>query len=105
MLQQEVPQDFVIATGEMNTIRRFAEKAFAVVGKQIKWQGKGLDEVAIDIAMGQVVVQVDPKYLRPTEIDYLLGDSTKAREVLEWASKTDFDNLVKEMVLADLNEL
>ena len=80
MLQQDEPDDYVIATGETHSIREFVEVAFAVVGIQIEWQGAGIDEVGINSATGQKVVAIDPAYFRPTEVDLLLGDATKARE-------------------------
>lgn len=102
MLQQDKAQDFVLATGEMHTVREFVEKSFKVVGKEIMWEGKEEDEVGIDKETGKVVVRIDPAYYRPTEVDLLLGDPAKARKELGWERKVDFESLVKEMTLADL---
>jgi len=104
MLQQDAPQDFILATGKTRTVRQFAEQAFAVVGKELKWKGEGLDEIGIDSATSKTVVRVDPKCLRPTDVDRICGDATKARDVLGWVPKTDFNTLVAEMVMADLEE-
>ena len=103
ILQNEVPDDFVIATGEMHTVREFCELAFKEVGINIRWDGEGIDEKGIDDATGNVLIEVDPQYFRPTEVDQLLGDPTKAVENLGWnPTKTSFENLVKEMVREDL---
>jgi GDPmannose 4,6-dehydratase len=102
ILQQEVPDDYVLATGEMHSVREFVERAFAVVGRTIAWQGEGVEEQGLDAKTGQVLVKIDPVYFRPTEVDQLLGDSTKAREKLGWTHTVPFANLVKEMVRADL---
>uniref|UniRef100_A0A672YXL1 GDP-mannose 4,6 dehydratase n=1 Tax=Sphaeramia orbicularis TaxID=375764 RepID=A0A672YXL1_9TELE len=102
MLQQEEPEDFVIATGEVHSVREFVEKAFKHVGKTIVWQGKDEKEVGVCQETGVVHVKVDPKYFRPTEVDYLQGDSTKAYQKLGWKPKVTFEELVKEMVDADI---
>lgn len=102
MLQQETPEDFVIATGETHSVREFVELAFAHVGISIKWQGRGVQEKGIDTTTGQVLVQIDPRYFRPTEVDFLLGDPTKAREKLGWKAKVTFPELVQKMVAEDL---
>ncbi|BDL41087.1 GDP-mannose 4,6-dehydratase [Methylorubrum sp. GM97] len=102
IVQQEVPEDYVLATGEMHSVREFVERSFSVVGKTIEWHGKGLDEHGIDAKTGQVLVKIDPRYFRPTEVDQLLGDPTKAREKLGWKHQVQFPELVEEMVLADL---
>jgi len=102
MLQQDKPQDFVLATGETHTVREFVEKSFAVVNVNIKWQGSGEEEVGIDKETGKVLVRIDPKYYRPTEVDLLLGDPAKAKKELSWNRKVTFDELVKEMTLADI---
>jgi GDPmannose 4,6-dehydratase len=83
-------------------VRKFTEKAFAQVGKKIEWRGSGVDEKGVDTKSGRVLVEVDPRYFRPTEVDVLLGDSSKARSKLGWHHKTTFDQLVQEMVEADL---
>jgi GDPmannose 4,6-dehydratase len=101
MLQQEAPEDFVIATGEQHSVREFVECAAAELGMQIKWSGSGVEEKGTD-ATGQVIVAVSPRYFRPSEVETLLGDAAKAREKLGWRSKTSFRELVTEMVQADL---
>ncbi len=105
MLQQETPDDYVVATGEMHTVREFIEKAFARLGHTIKWSGKDVDEVGIDKASGKTVVRIDPRYFRPAEVDQLLGDPTKAKKQLGWEPKVKFDELVKIMVDGDLRLL
>jgi len=105
MLQQDTPDDYVLATGETHTVREFVEKSFAVVGTTIKWVGPTgtVDEMAIDANdENRVLVKIDPRYFRPTEVDLLLGNPAKAKAVLGWESSTPFDALVKEMVEADL---
>ncbi len=102
MLQQAEPDDFVIATGEQHSVREFVSKAGARLGMDIEWTGEGVDEVGTDAADGRVVVKIDPRYFRPTEVDSLLGDPTKAREKLGWSPKVSFEALVKEMVDSDL---
>lgn len=102
MLQQEKPEDFVIATGEQHTVREFCTLAFKYAGIELEWQGEGLAEKGIDKNTGQVLVEVDPKYFRPAEVQTLLGDPTKARTVLGWnPRKTSFDELVRLMVESD----
>jgi GDPmannose 4,6-dehydratase len=105
MLQQEQPEDFVIATGEQHSVREFVELAARGVGKSIKWQGSGADEQGVDEETGRVIVRIDPRYFRPTEVDSLLGDATRAREQLGWQPKYDFKGLVKEMIEADVASL
>jgi len=102
ILQQEVADDYVLATGEMHSVREFVERAFAVVGRTIAWQGEGVEEQGLDAKTGQVLVKIDPVYFRPTEVDQLLGDPTKAREKLGWTHTVPFADLVEEMVRADL---
>ena len=102
MLQQEKPEDFVIATGEQHTVREFCTLAFKYAGMELEWQGEGLAEKGIDKNTGKVLVEVDPKYFRPAEVQTLLGDPTKARTVLGWnPRKTSFDELVRLMVESD----
>lgn len=101
MLQQKDPEDYVIATGEQRSVRAFVEKAAALLGMRMHWSGKGLNEVGTDESTGRVVVRIDPRYFRPTEVDSLLGDPTKAREQLGWRPQTSFDELVREMVESD----
>ena len=104
MLQQEEPEDFVIATGESHSVREFVEKAFQEAGIEIVWEGGGLDEVGRDSGTGKTLIQIDPRYFRPTEVDYLLGDPSKAREKLGWEAEVSFDELVRLMVREDLKE-
>jgi GDPmannose 4,6-dehydratase len=105
ILQQPKPDDYVLATGEAHTVREFIERAFAVVGRGVHWKGMGLDEVGLDTKTGEVLVEVDPRYFRPTEVDLLLGDASKARAVLGWKHRVGFDELVQEMVASDLKLL
>ncbi|MEG1684512.1 MAG: GDP-mannose 4,6-dehydratase [Bacteroides sp.] len=103
ILQHDVPEDFVIATGEMHTVREFCTLAFQEVGIELNWEGKGVDERGIDTKTGRILVEVDPKYFRPSEVEQLLGDPTKARTVLGWnPTKTSFKELVKIMVAHDM---
>ena len=102
ILQQDQPEDYVLATGEAHSVREFIELAFREVGIEIAWRGHGVDEEGVDIANGQVRVAVDQHYFRPTEVDFLLGDPSKAREKLGWVHRTRFVDLVKEMVECDL---
>ena len=105
MLQQETPEDFVIATGETRTVREFVEAAFKCAGVEIRWEGEGVEEKGIDAATGRVLVEVSPEFFRPAEVDLLLGDPTKAREVLGWnPRKTSFEELVRRMVEHDLGQ-
>jgi GDPmannose 4,6-dehydratase len=124
ILQQEKPDDYVIATGEQYSVRKCCELAFSEVGIQIKWEGKGISERGIirdikpsallkkydrrdqlrDLREGQTVVAIDPRYFRPTEVDTLLGDPTKAREKLGWKQKISFEQMISEMIEYDLNE-
>ena len=103
ILQQDEPEDFVIATGEMHTVREFCTKAFHEAGIKLRWEGSGVDEKGVDEATGRVLVEVDPKYFRPAEVEQLLGDPTKARTKLGWnPRKTSFDELVRIMVRHDM---
>jgi len=101
MLQAREPDDYVIATGEAHTVREFCEKAFAVIGKTIVWKGHGVEEKGIDRTTGKVLIEIDPKYFRPAEVEYLLGDPAKAKKKLGWEPKVKFDQLVRIMVEAD----
>ena len=101
MLQQEQPEDFVIATGEQRSVREFVDAAARELGIQITWAGKNVDETGTD-QHGKVIVRVDSRYFRPTEVETLLGDASKAKRKLGWAPKTTFDELVAEMVREDL---
>lgn len=106
MLQHHTPEDFVIATGEMHTVREFATLAFKYAGIDLEWQGEGVNEKGIDKATGRVLVEVDPKYFRPAEVEQLLGDPTKAKELLGWnPTKTSFDELVRIMVDYDMEKV
>jgi GDPmannose 4,6-dehydratase len=102
MLQQEEPDDYVLATGEAHSVREFVERAFACTGRHILWRGRGADEVGVDARSGKELVRVDQRYFRPTEVDLLQGDPRKARTRLGWRHQVDFDELVREMVEADL---
>jgi len=103
ILQQDTPEDFVIATGEYHTVREFATLAFKYVGIELKWEGEGVNERGIDVKTGKVLVEVDPKYFRPAEVEQLLGDPTKARTLLGWnPRKTSFEDLVRIMVEHDM---
>jgi GDPmannose 4,6-dehydratase len=104
IVQQDTPDDYVLATGETHSVREFVELAFAEVGRTIAWRGKGVDEVGIDEASGKTLVRIDPRYFRPTEVDQLLGDPSKAREKLGWQLRISFRELVKDMVESDLVE-
>jgi len=105
ILQQPAPDDYVLATGEAHSVREFVEAAFAETGRVVRWQGKGVDEKGVDAKTGEVLVEVDARYFRPTEVDLLLGDPSKARAKLGWKHTTSFRELVKEMVAADLVEV
>jgi len=103
ILQQENPQDFVIATGVMHSVREFCSLAFKNVGIDIRWEGEGVNEKGIDNKTNEVIVEVDPSYFRPTEVEQLLGDPTKAKTLLGWnPTKTSFEHLVKIMVDHDM---
>ena len=102
ILQQDKPDDYVLATGEMHSVREFVELSFAQVDRTIAWRGKGVDEVGVDAKTGEELVRIDPRYFRPTEVDELLGDPTKARTKLGWHHKTAFKDLVAEMVAGDI---
>jgi len=103
MLQQDKPDDFVLATGEMHTIREFIEYAFSLKGFQIIWKGKGINEIGYDKNTGRELIFIDEKYFRPAEVDWLLGDASKAKEILGWKATTKFKTLVEEMVYNDCN--
>ena len=105
MLQQPEPDDYVLATGEAHAVREFIERAFAVIGRCIEWRGAGVDERGIDSRTGRTLVRVDPRYFRPAEVELLIGDASKARDRLGWHHTTGFDELVAEMVEADLRDL
>lgn len=102
IVQQDEPDDYVLATGETHSVREFVELAFLEVGRHIVWEGEGADEIGIDQVSGKVLVRIDPRYFRPTEVDMLLGDASKAHQKLGWRHETRFPDLVAEMVAADL---
>jgi len=102
MLQQDQPDDYVLATGESHSVREFVEHAFAVIDRKIEWRGKGLEEQGVDAKSGKTLVRIDPRYFRPTEVDMLQGDAAKARKALGWRPRTLFVELVREMVEADM---
>jgi GDPmannose 4,6-dehydratase len=104
-LQQPTPDDYVLATGECHTVREFAELTFKALGIELRWEGAAEEERGIDVKTGAVRVAVDPSYYRPTEVDLLLGDATKAREKLGWSPKTRFEDLVSLMAIADFEAL
>jgi GDPmannose 4,6-dehydratase len=103
IMQQPKPDDYVLATGESHSVREFVERAFSVVGRRIRWRGEGVSEVGIDEASGKELVKVDQRYFRPTEVDVLQGDASKARSKLGWKHRVTFDELVAELVTSDLN--
>jgi GDPmannose 4,6-dehydratase len=105
MLQQPEPDDYVVATGETHSVRSFVERAFREIGTDIEWKGHGIEEQGIDASNGRVLVEVDPRYFRPTEVEILVGDATKAREKLGWRHETKFNDLVTEMVCEDLKSI
>ena len=102
IVQQDEPDDYVIATGETHSVRSFVERAFAVAGITIAWEGEGVDEIGRCTETGRVLVRVDPRYFRPTEVDLLIGDASKAKRVLGWVPTTSIDALIAEMVESDL---
>ncbi len=102
ILQQEKADDYVLATEETHSVRAFVEHAFAVTERTLTWEGKGIEEKGVDARTGQVLVEIDPEYFRPTEVDHLCGDASKAHRILGWRHKTRFEQLVREMVETDL---
>ncbi|MGL4542336.1 MAG: GDP-mannose 4,6-dehydratase, partial [Polymorphobacter sp.] len=104
IVQHGSAEDWVLATGRTTSVRHFVELAFAEVGRQLVWAGEGIDETGVDAATGQVLVAIDPRYFRPTEVDLLLGDASKAKQHLGWEATTSMEQLVKEMVASDLAE-
>jgi GDPmannose 4,6-dehydratase len=105
MLQQEEPDDYVLATGEKHSVREFVELAFGHVGRRVAWRGKGASETGVCAMSGRILVEVDPRYYRPTEVDLLIGDPGKARQKLGWRHRTSFPDLVREMVESDLRQV
>jgi GDPmannose 4,6-dehydratase len=102
ILQQEEPDDYVLATGETHSVREFAEEAFGQVGCHVEWRGSGRDEVGVDLKTGKTVVAIDPRYYRPTEVERLVGDATKAKNRLGWRATLGFADIVREMVASDI---
>ena len=105
MLKAKKPSDYVIATGKSYTVKNFVEEAFKHVNIKIKWQGKGLREVGLNKKTGKILVKVDPVYFRPTDVNELRGDFSKAKKELKWKPRTTFSQLVKEMMESDLKEI
>ncbi|HJS32203.1 MAG TPA: GDP-mannose 4,6-dehydratase [Alphaproteobacteria bacterium] len=105
ILQQDLPDDYVLATGETHTVREFVERAFAATGRNLTWRGAGIEEKGVDAKTGATVVEVDARYFRPTEVEFLQGDPSKARSKLGWRHTTSFDDLVREMVAEDLQQV
>ncbi|PZU91944.1 MAG: GDP-mannose 4,6-dehydratase [Chelatococcus sp.] len=101
IMQAETPSDYVLATGETRTVREFVERSFAELGRKIEWKGTGVDETGIDAATGKTLVKIDARYFRPTEVDLLIGDASKARQMLGWEPEISFDEMVRDMVQAD----
>ena len=102
IMQQKVAENFVLATGESHTVREFAEKAFSTLNITLEWQGTGIEEKGIDTSTGNTIIQIDPRYFRPTEVDYLCGDASKAKKELGWEPRISFKQLVTDMVSSDL---
>lgn len=105
MLQQDEPDDYVIATGKTHSVREFVELAFREVGTEIRWEGEGVNEIGVDSSNGNVLIEIDSRYYRPTEVEILIGDPTKAKEQLGWGAKIGLDELVKMMVEGDLENV
>ena len=103
ILQQGKPDDFVLATGRVESVRFFLEKAFALAGMDIAWEGDGVEEIGRDSKSGKIIVRIDPKYFRPTEVDILQGDASKARQIMGWEPTVTLENLIAEMITADMN--
>ena len=102
MLQHDKPEDFVLATGKTYTVREFVDRAFNEIDVEVEWKGEGIDEKGFDKKSGEILVEVDEKYFRPTEVELLIGDPSKAKELLGWEHKYDLKALVSEMVKADI---
>ena len=105
MLQQERPSDYILATGKQHSVREFVERAFKELNIKIDWQGKGQNEIGINRETGKTIIEIDPKYYRPSEVDTLLGDASKAKKDLGWESTVSFDELVKKMVISDWEKI
>jgi GDPmannose 4,6-dehydratase len=104
MLQQETPDDYVVATNETHTVKEFIDESFRIAGIEIEWKGSGVDEKGLDKKSGKVLVEINPKYFRPTEVELLIGDPAKAKQKLGWEPKVKFKELVKIMTEADLKK-
>ena len=104
ILQHSEPDDFVLATGETHSVREFVEHAFRAVDLPIEWRGSGIDEVGVHASTDRVLVRIDPNYFRPTEVDLLIGDASKAKRLLGWQAQTTFAALVTRMVTSDLDQ-
>ncbi len=105
MLQQDKPDDYVLATGEVHTVREFCEHAFEEIGIELEWEGEGVDEVGRDKKTGDIIIEVDPQYFRPTEVNFLKGDPAKAKKELNWSLEYTFEELVQDMVQGDLERI
>jgi GDPmannose 4,6-dehydratase len=105
IVQQDTPDDFVLATGEAHSVREFVELAFLKVGRRLEWSGKGVDETGIDAECGETLVRVDKRYFRPAEVDLLIGDASKAHRILGWKHTVGFSDLVAEMMTSDLDAI
>jgi GDPmannose 4,6-dehydratase len=105
MVQQEEPDDYVLATGEAHSVREFVEAAFAHIGRSIEWRGAGVEEIGLDKGSNQTLVSIDPRYFRPTEVEQLLGDPAKAKRKLGWSHRVGFKALVAEMMESDLQRV
>ncbi|HAI73854.1 MAG TPA: GDP-mannose 4,6-dehydratase, partial [Candidatus Moranbacteria bacterium] len=104
MLQQEKPEEFILATGETHSVKEFVEESAKHLGFDLEWSGYGISEKGIDKKTGEIIIEIDPKYFRPTEVDLLIGDASKAKKKLGWTAKTKFKDLVKIMAKADFKE-
>ncbi|MEM7464762.1 MAG: GDP-mannose 4,6-dehydratase, partial [Pseudomonadota bacterium] len=102
IMQQDEPDDYVLATGRKVSVRKFVEQAFSEVNISIQWQGEGVDEIGVDADSGKALVAIDPRYFRPTEVDLLIGDATKAKQKLGWQAQTSFEDMVVDMVRSDI---
>ena len=102
MMQQDEADDFVLATGETHSVKKFCELSFGQLGIQLKWEGEGVNERGVNVATGKSIIEVDPRYFRPTEVDLLIGDPSKAHDKLGWKHKHSLEELVTDMVQSDL---
>lgn len=104
MLQYEKPDDYVVATGETHSVREFVEKSCEILGIDLMWKGKGVEEKGIDKNTGKTIIEIDPIFFRPTEVDLLIGDYSKAKKILGWTPKTKFSELTKLMIEYDFEQ-